>query len=105
MDKLQQREYDFFMRMAALAQQKVMELAPLRDDPGAAGKLFRQYIDDMENCKYYARGIAEGYVFVHRPQGGLPGADDNVPQGPASPPGGKVEREPVDESNIPPKYR
>lgn len=87
MDESRQIEYDFFMRMAALAQQKGMELAPLRDDPGPAGKLFRQYIDDMENCKHYARGIKEGFVFVHR---------DNVP---------KVERPPIDPDKIPSKYR
>lgn len=78
MDEGQQREYDFFMRMAALAQQKVMELAPLRDNPDLAGKLFQQYKDDIEKCKYYGWGIEQGFVFVHR---------DKLP---------KFEREPVD---------
>lgn len=59
-----QEEYDFFMRMAQLATQKFMELAPLRDDPGPAGKLFHQYVDDAENCKVWAKRIKEGWQIV-----------------------------------------
>jgi hypothetical protein len=75
------------MRMAALAEQKVIEFAPLRDNPGRSGELFKEFFNDFENCKHYARMIKEGFVFVHR---------DNISQ---------VERKPVDESKIPPKYR
>lgn len=64
MDESRQIEYDFFIRMADLAQQKVVELAAIRDDPGPAGKMFQQYVDDMENCKIWARRIKEGWDIV-----------------------------------------
>lgn len=86
MDEQTKKEYDFFMRAAALFESKMMELAPLSES-SRVEPIFRQAIDDAEYARTLAGAISEGYVLVHR---------DRLPV---------EESKPVDESRVPPKYR
>lgn len=64
MNEAQQREYDFFMRMATLAEMEGVKLAPYQETNIRIKAIFRQHLDDMENCKFWAQRIKEGYRIV-----------------------------------------
>lgn len=64
MNEVLQREYDFFMRMATLSEMEAVKLAPYQETDSRIKALFRQHLDDMENCKFWAQRMKEGYRIV-----------------------------------------
>lgn len=68
MDKQRKQEYDFFMRLKGLCEREAMQGARFADDPGKAGDLFRQYLNDARNCELWAKQISQGWVMTHPPE-------------------------------------
>lgn len=87
MDEWIKKEYDFFMRAAAMFESRAVEFAPLADD-SRGGPIFRQAIDDAEHARTLAKCMADGYVLVNR---------DRLPVVEA--------QEPLVSSEVPDKYR